>query len=514
LHLVNSMYCQVASGQLSFENFYLPFGGKLSGDNRWVKLAQMIPWEEFEEAYASQFDHNLGAPAKSFRLALGALIIKERLGTSDVETVEQIRENPYLQYFLGFHEYREEAPFEASMLTHFRHRLGVQLVATVNEAVVSSYLEPSTAETESASHPLSSPSEEASAPEDSDEPPDPPNQGHLLIDASCAPADIGYPTDWSLLNQARRHSEVILDALFEQVRQPGMKKPRTYRRLARRSYLAIAKQRRPSRAQRRKAIGAQLRYLQRNLGHIDRLIEAGASLARLSRRHYRLLLVIHELARQQWSMYRQRQHRIEHRIVSLAQPHVRPIVRGKAGTPVEFGAKFSLSCIQGFSFVEHISWEAFNESADLQQQVEQFKARCGHYPAVVCADQIYRTRANRSWCAERNIRLSGPPLGRPSAAAKAEHATQTREDAARRNAIEGKFGQAKRRFGLARIMAKLAPTAETCIALTFLVMNLERLLRRLLFVVLLADTFAGSFCKRRTQCRPLTSHFQPILMAV
>ena len=153
LHLVTSMYRQTSPGQLSFENFYLPFGGKLSGDNRWVKLAQMIPWEEFEEAYASQFARNVGAPAKSFRLALGALIIKERLGTSDAETVEQIRENPYLQYFLGFHEYREEAPFESSMLTHFRHRLGVQLVAKVNEAVVSSYLEPSTAETEFASHP-------------------------------------------------------------------------------------------------------------------------------------------------------------------------------------------------------------------------------------------------------------------------------------------------------------------------------------------------------------------------
>ncbi len=111
------MYRQKAPGQLSFENFYLPFGGKLNGDNRWVKLAQLIPWEEFDEKYASQFDRKLGAPAKSFRLALGALIIKERLGTSDAETVEQIRENPYLQYFLGFHEYRDEAPFEASMLT-------------------------------------------------------------------------------------------------------------------------------------------------------------------------------------------------------------------------------------------------------------------------------------------------------------------------------------------------------------------------------------------------------------
>ncbi len=100
------------------ENFYLPFAGKLSGENRWVKLAEVIPWEEFEDEYASQFSPEMGAPAKPFRMALGSLIIKERLGTSDEETVEQLRENPYLQYFLGLSEYTDQAPFEASMMVH------------------------------------------------------------------------------------------------------------------------------------------------------------------------------------------------------------------------------------------------------------------------------------------------------------------------------------------------------------------------------------------------------------
>ena len=114
------MYRQTSPGQLSFENFYLPFGGKLSGENRWVKLAAMIPWETFESSYAAQFSEDRGAPAKSFRMALGALIIKERLGVSDDETVEQVRENPYLQYFLGLSEYSDRAPFDGSMMTHFR----------------------------------------------------------------------------------------------------------------------------------------------------------------------------------------------------------------------------------------------------------------------------------------------------------------------------------------------------------------------------------------------------------
>ena len=111
--------------QLKFEDFYLPFGGKLRSDNRWVKLSKLIPWHEFEELYARTLAvTGMGAPAMSVRVALGSLIIKERLGTSDEETVEQIRENPYLQYFLGFEEYREEAPFHPTMFVHFRKRLG------------------------------------------------------------------------------------------------------------------------------------------------------------------------------------------------------------------------------------------------------------------------------------------------------------------------------------------------------------------------------------------------------
>lgn len=114
------------------ENFELPFGGKLAEDNRWVMMAKLIPWLEVEEEYAKKFTPLLGAPAKSSRMALGALIIKEKLGISDRETVEQIRENPYLQYFIGLESYKNEAPFEASMMVHFRQRLEMKLVNKIN----------------------------------------------------------------------------------------------------------------------------------------------------------------------------------------------------------------------------------------------------------------------------------------------------------------------------------------------------------------------------------------------
>lgn len=472
------MYRHSIPGQLSFENFYLPFGGKLSGENRWVKLAQLIPWEEFEAQYAEQLSEDMGAPAKSFRMALGALIIKERLGTSDAETVEQIRENPYLQFFLGLSEYSDKAPFEASMLVHFRKRVNLELIGQINEAIVKQSCENEPSQQVDSAEPSAQTGEN----NDNNELPSPTHAGQLIVDASCTPADIRYPTDLSLLNEAREHTERIIDLLYEQVREQVDQKPRTYRRKARQQYLPIAKQRRVKPKMLRKAVGQQLRYLRRNLTHIDALIAAGASLAQLDKQLQRKLLVISELFRQQQWMYQQRQRRIDERIVSIAQPHVRPIVRGKAGTPVEFGAKIVISCVDGYVFLDHLDWNSFNESTHLPEQIERFKQRFGHYPASVHADQIYRTRANLQYCRERGIRLSGKPLGRPKQSQQAEIQKQAQADAAIRNQVEGKFGVGKRRFSLARVMAKLAPTAETAIAMTFLVMNLEQLLRQFLFV--------------------------------
>ena len=346
------MYRQSLTGQLSFENFYLPFGGKLSGANRWVRLAELVPWEIFESEYAEQFSEGQGAPAKPFRMALGALIIKEKLGTSDEETVEQIRENPYLQYFLGLSEYSDKAPFEASMMVHFRKRLNLEIVCRINEQIVKPPKESGQKESEEKQDKEEEKEENLGEKkvEKEQKEIEPANQGKLLLDATVAPADIRYPTDIKLLNEAREQTEIVIDALYQQVKEQLPKKPRTYRREARTAYLQIAKQRKPNRKKIRKALRQQLGYVRRNLAHIDTLIAAGAMLSELKKNLYRNLLVVSEVYRQQQLMYEQGCHRIDDRIVSITQPHVRPIVRGKSGTPVVFGAKLSVSCVDGHAF--------------------------------------------------------------------------------------------------------------------------------------------------------------------
>ncbi len=458
------MYKREDRCQLSFEDFYLPFGGKLKKNNRWIIMSQLIPWDEFEEKYAENFaDSGMGAPAKSFRMALGALLIKEKLHITDEETVEQISENPYMQYLIGRESYSVEEPFDASMMVHFRSRIDDKMLREINERIHERIRK----KTES--------KEEACEEEVVEK------KGKLLIDATCAPSDIHYPTDLSLLNESREKLEKIIDVLHKPL--VGKKrKCRTYRRKARYEYLKIAKRRRVSSKEMRKAIGKQLGYVRRDLGHIERLV-GESSLSSLSKRQYRDLLVVQEVYRQQRLMYERRNHSVEGRIVSISQPHIRPIVRGKVSAPVEFGAKISVSVVGGWIFLDRLSWEPYHEGLELKEQVERYRRRYGYYPESVHADKTYRNRENRAYCKRHNIRLSGPPLGRrkKDGEERRYEAAIRRQDERDRIPVEGKFGNGKRRYGLGRIMAKRAMTSESSIGTIILVMNLEKILRYFLF---------------------------------
>lgn len=525
-------------------DFFLPFGGKLDEENRWVQLARLVPWTEAEKKYGPFFkDTFRGQQTISLRIGLGALIIQERMQLTDRETLESISENPYMQYFIGLSGFEMKQPFHHSMMTHFRKRL-TDVLAELNEIVASAgaketkedddnngasgggkvnrskkrapagtveqqtlFVEAPVASSEAAL-PVSQAAAEPKAVETNtsvleahpiaaaeSEAPALPNQGTVLVDATCAPADMAYPTDLNLLNEAREKLEAIVDTLHEPVIGQTAK-PRTYREQARKQFLAVSKQRKPGPKVIRKAIRRQLGYVGRNLSIIAEQTKT-QPLTLLSRKAYRDLLVIHELYRQQLQMYNERSHQMEDRIVNIHQPHVRPIVRGKAKARVEFGAKIAVSMTKGYAFLDRLSWDNFNESTTLIDVIEKYRKRMGCYPAVVQADQIYRTRENRSFCKQHGIRLSGPALGRkPKNGPTSEEKQMVKQDTGERNAIEGKFGEGKRKYGLGCIRARLAKTSESVITLQLLVMNLERRLRVLfclIFTMLSRSRLALSF---------------------
>lgn len=253
-----------APNQTEFVDFYLPSGGHLKASNRWCKLAEMVPWDVVESCYADNLaGTGMGAPAKSGRIAYGALLIKERLGITDEETVLQITENPYLQYFLGLRELLDKALFDPSMMVHFRSRFSEENHQRINSKIIAA-----------ATGSEAQQSEEYNDDDDADGSPN--NAGKLLVDATCTPADIRYPTDLSLLSEAREKTEAVIDQFHHwmtgQTDHP-VKKPRTYRQKARKQYLAVAKQKKPGAKKIRKAVGQRKRpvrclhrFLQTSIG--------------------------------------------------------------------------------------------------------------------------------------------------------------------------------------------------------------------------------------------------------
>jgi hypothetical protein len=243
--------------------------------------------------------------------------------------------------------------------------------------------------------------------------------------------------------------------------------------------LNFVKQSKPRKNAIHKAIGQQLRYVKRNLGHIDALLQT-VPIKVLSNRQKDRLPTIRTLYEQQNTKHKTKDNSIPNRIVSLHQPWVRPIVRGKAKAAVEFGAKISIHMLNGYAFVDKTDWNAYAEEALLIPVINAYHQRYGVYPKAVIADRHYRNRTNLAFCKAHGIRLSGPKLGRPTKVTDSIIKRLERQDAAERNAVEGKFGEGKTRYGLDRIMTRLQETSETTISMIFLCMNIKRRLRELL----------------------------------
>ena len=443
--------------QMTLEDFILPFGGKLDAGNRWVKLAALMPWDMIEDVYARSFKNKRrdGRPAIPARIAFGSLHIQASECFTDEKVVENISENPYLQYFLGLHEFQTKPLFDTSMMTYFRKRFTADDVAAINEELYRRVHPPK------------------------DEPPQGGgNGGTLVLDATVAPADVRYPTDLSLLNECRENVEELIDTVWDKTEKRGHKTSYN-RRKARKRYLKIAKLRKAKRKAVKQAVSEQLDYVERGLSDLDNLL---AALPKDTLKHcqWERLATLRSVAEQQRTHLENPQASIPDRIVNLRQPHVRPIVRGKAGHPVEFGQKLGFSGVDGYTFIDAQSFDNFNEGVTLIASAEKYKARFGHYPERILADTIYRNRENRRFCKEHGIRLSGPRLGRP----KADELEADREiayrDSCDRNIVESRNGIAKRRYGLDRILTYLSCTAKTEAALVVLAMNAAHCLRTLL----------------------------------
>jgi transposase, IS5 family len=460
-----------SSNQLSLEGFEHPFGGHLDSENRWVVLSKVIPWDDLASVYASSLDSRNGRKSVDIRLVIGALIIKHYLGLDDRGTVQMIRENLYLQYFCGMKRFRPEAPFDPSLFVDIRKRMGGERFDRWQELVIerAEQFRPKKKKIMDGDR-KDSPGKEPVS-----------NRGTLKVDATVADQQVAFPTDLKLLSACREQTEVMIDDLCKHLELK--EKPRTYRRKARALSLSLSKKRKKARKQIRTGIKQQLAFVKRNLKSIDKLLDqcaekTGNDRFPLDRKTQHMLWVVTEVYRQQQELYDRKSHSTPNRIVNIHQPYVRPIVRGKDKASTEFGAKINVGKCNGFSRIDLLSWEAFNESTNLEEQVERYRQLYGCYPELLLADQIYLTRQNRKMLKQKGIRIVGKALGRPrKVAMTAYQRRKQKKERNQRNDIEGTFGTAKTRYDLNVIKARRADTSESWIHAIFFVMNIQALLK-------------------------------------
>ena len=457
------MYKFNRNSQITFSDFNQPLGMKMNANNRWVKKAEMIPWDKIEGKYAKLFPSKTGMPAKPLRMALGSLLIQKQYGFSDEELVEQLRENPYYQYFIGMPGYEDKYLFVPSLLVEFRKRLSEEILIEVNEMVISNAM-PEKDDSDDDNNSNNSDGGNSDNKETKVE-----NSGTLILDATCAPQNIEYPQDVNLLNECREKLEKLIDNICDNF---NYYTPRMYREKARKDYLSMAKCKKRPAKRIRKAVKQQLQYVRRDLRYVDEFLALDD--VQLTEKQTEMLDVIRKVYEQQKFMFDNKRHSVENRIVSISQPFIRPIVRGKAKSPVEFGAKLDLSVDEnGMARVEKLSFDAYNESEVLKTAVENYKQRTGHYPARVLVDQIYRNRENLNFCKKLNIRISGKRLGRPKQQ-ETDKKTEYKDNTDRIE-VERRFSLAKRKFGLGLLYTKLKNTTEASILLSVIAMNIDRL---------------------------------------
>lgn len=239
-----------------------------------------MPWDEVCNLYLKNVGISpTGRPRLSARVIIGSMIIKHLCNLDDRETVDQISENIYMQYFLGYSSFSSEPPFDASLFVDFRKRLGMENLNAINERIVS--LKTKLESKKQSSEPPSDPP--GSSPGESV------NKGRIIFDATACPQDIAYPTDLDLLSEAREKTEQLIAQLYAPGLHPN--KPRTYRRIARKRYLQTAQKKNKSRKKIRKSVGSQLRFVRRNLISINRLLDAYPQIP-LKPKQYKYLLVV------------------------------------------------------------------------------------------------------------------------------------------------------------------------------------------------------------------------------
>ncbi len=278
------------------------------------------------------------------------------------------------------------------------------------------------------------------------------NKDMMLTDATCYESLLRYPTDIKLLWEC---CEWLYSLLSDKCRLMGECKPRTKYHDVDKARLAYAKQRKPRKSETKKPRRRLIHLLERLLDEWNRLNKVTGGLIVLSAEQNKRVRACHMVLDQQKRLFKGEG--IDHRIVSIDRPYIRPVVRGKENKRVEFGAKVNNIQIDGISFIEHHSFEAFNEGVRLKNCIQYHRELTGIDVKRVGADTIYANNENRKYCTGKGITTCFARKGPKTKDEDVDISTARRIiGTLRSTAMEGSFGNQKQHYGVGRIAARNA----------------------------------------------------------
>lgn len=294
-----------------------------------------------------------------------------------------------------------------------------------------------------------------------------------FCDATVYESYIGYPTDAKLLWKCCCDVHQMIQ---DKRRELKLRPSRTNHKKRKIQYLSFAKRRKKSRRQSKSICKLLLKYLARLTGQLDGLLESNK--AALGGSRVKRLAAITKVKGQQWQLHFGKQATVPHRIVSLHKPYVRPIVRGKEVKPVEFGVKVNMLLVDGISFIEHLSYEGFNEGTRLQSTVHLQKRYFGACHQIG-ADAIYATNANRRYCTKNKIATSFAPKGNEGKLKGQKSQMRSILARVRGTEMEGSFGNEKNHYQLNKIKAKTEGNEKVWLFFGLLACNAVRMAKRM-----------------------------------
>jgi transposase, IS5 family len=406
--LLYERFLQTDLGQLYLSIPFDQLGSTIPAPRRFQSGKGCKPW----------FDVNGG---------LGLLFLKHYLGLSDALLIQRINTDWSLQYFCGIQLKPCEIIRDTNLPSWWRTYIGSHLDINSMQQIFAGYWKLEIT-----------------------------NSNFSSEDATCYESRISFPTPVKLVWDCCHKTYLSYNGMKKQLKQ---RKSRCNYEKWKREFLSYQKTKKKTKRAEKRLLKKLLRYLLRLLNLHKELVESKA--VKLSNKEKAQMLTITEVYSQQHSKVYGLVDQIKDRIVSLSKPYLRPIVRGKETKAVEFGAKVNKLQVDGISFIEHFSYDAFNEGTRLKNCIglhHQLFGKCTHHSG----DKIYATNANRSYCSSKKIITNFEPKGKQ----KVQHIDQSRImrnalNKERGTRLEGSFGNEKNHYLLQKVNARNAIT-EKC----------------------------------------------------